>query len=176
MPSEKRELRKLLRLTIKTLALQEVRLSQLEHSFTPHIIIDEMSQSVQETKKEIVRLTKTISQKERAVLLKRMIRQVVNEEIDRAIELKKTKCIHCLHGRFYDEEGSAHTSLPVGSRRIQTIGCDKLRPSLRKGCRRFVEISTASTLGQYLNGITLLYEFGELVDQVNEIWEDYFLS
>jgi len=171
-----RELKKTIKLGIKALILQEVRLSQLEHSFTPHIIIDEMSRSVQETKREIVRLTKTMAQKERAVLLRRMIRQTVNEEIDRTIELRKTKCIRCLHGRFYDEEGSAHPSLPVGVHIAQTIGCDKLSPSLRKSCRRFVEISTASSIGQYLNGMTLLYEFRELIDEVDEIWEDYFLS
>jgi hypothetical protein len=176
MAVKNRELKKTIKLGIKALIFQEVRLSQLEHSFTPQIITDEMSQSVQETKREIVRLTKTIAQKERAVLLRRMIRQAIDQEIDEAIQVRKTRCIRCLHRRFYDEEGSAHPSLPVGSRRAQTIGCDKLRPSLRKSCRRFVEISTASSIGQYLNGIKLLYEFRELIDQVDEIWEDYFLG
>jgi hypothetical protein len=176
MAVKNRELRKTIKLGIKALIFQEVRLLQLEHSFTPQIVIDEISQSVQETKREIVRLTKSIAQKEKAVVLKRMIRQAIDQEIDEAIQLRKTRCIRCLHGRFYDEEGSAHPCLPVGSQRAQTIGCDKLSPSLRKSCRRFKEISTSSSLGQYLNGITLLYEFRELIDQVNEIWEDYFLG
>ena len=176
MVVKNRELKKTIKLGIKALIFQEIRLLLLEHSFTPQIVIDEISQSVQETKREIIRLTKTIAQKERAVLLRRMIRQAIDREIDEAIQLRKTRCIRCLHGRFYDEEGSAHPCLPVGSRRAQTVGCDKLRPSLRKSCRRFAEISTASSLGQYLNGITLLYEFRELIDQVDEIWEDYFLS
>jgi len=176
MVVKKRELKKTIKLGIKALIFQEVRLSQLGHSFTPQIVIDEMSQSVQETKREIVRLTKMIAQKERAALLRRMICQAIDEEIDEAIQLRKTRCIRCLHGRFYDEEGSAHPYLPVGSRRAQTIGCDKLSPSLRKSCRRFVEISTASSLSQYLNGISLLYEFRELINQVDEIWENYFLS
>jgi hypothetical protein len=175
MAVKDRELTKTIKLGIKALIFQEVRLSQLEHSFTPQIIIDEMSQSLQETKREIVRLTKTIARKERANLLKRMVHQAVNEEIDRAIELRKTKCIRCLHGRFYDEAGMDYVNLPINIR-AETIGCDKLRPSLRKSCRRFVEVSTASSIGQYLNGITLLYEFRELIDQVDEIWEDYFLS
>jgi hypothetical protein len=175
MVSEKRDLKKFLRLAIRTLTLQEIRLSQLEHSFTPHIIIDEVSQSVQETKREIVKLTRTIAQKERTVLLKRMIRQAIDQEIDQAIQLRKTRCIRCLHGRFYDEAGIDYVNLPIKTRAL-TIGCDKLRPSLRKSCRRFVEISTASSVGQYLNGITLLYEYRELIDQVDEIWEDYFLS
>ena len=176
MVVKRRELKKTIKLGIKALIFQEVRLSQLGHSFTPQIVIDEMSQSVQETKREIVRLTKMIAQKERAALLRRMICQAIDEEIDEAIQLRKTRCIRCLHGRFYDEEGSAHPYLPVGSRRAQTIGCDKLSPSLRKSCRRFVEISTASSLSQYLNGISLLYEFRELINQVDEIWENYFLS
>jgi hypothetical protein len=173
MVSEKRDLKKFLRLAIRTLTLQEIRLSQLEHSFTPHIIIDEVSQSVQETKREIVKLTRTIAQKERTVLLKRMIRQAIDQEIDQAIQLRKTRCIRCLHGRFYDEAGIDYVNLPIKTRAL-TIGCDKLRPSLRKSCRRFVEISTASSIDQYLNGITLLYEFRELIDQADEIWEDYF--
>jgi len=176
MVVKRRELKKTIKLGIKALIFQEVRLSQLGHSFTPQIVIDEMSQSVQETKREIVRLTKMIAQKERAALLRRIICQAIDEEIDEAIQLRKTRCIRCLHGRFYDEEGSAHPYLPVGSRRAQTIGCDKLSPSLRKSCRRFVEISTASSLSQYLNGISLLYEFRELINQVDEIWENYFLS
>src|SRR4030042_6031294 len=102
MPLKEKELRETLKLGIQTLILYEVRLLRLERTFTPHIIIDEMSQSIQETKKEIAKLTKMMAQKERAVFLKKMIRRAVDEEIDRAIGLRKTKCIRCLHGRFYD--------------------------------------------------------------------------
>ena len=154
MPLKEKELRETLKLGIQTLILHEVRLLRLERSFTPHIIIDEMSQSIQETKKEIAKLTKTMAQKERTVFLKKMIRQAVDEEIDRAIELRKTKCIRCLHGRFYDEEGTAYVNLPVKTR-VEIIGCDKLRPSLRKSCRRFVEKSMAISLEDHLNEMTL---------------------
>ncbi|MGD0916476.1 MAG: hypothetical protein ABSB22_08460, partial [Thermodesulfobacteriota bacterium] len=99
MPPKEKELKEALELGIKVLILQEVRLLRLERSFTPHIVIDEMSHSIQDTKKEITKLAKSFSQKERATLLKRMIRQAVDEEIDRGIELRKTKCIRCLHGR-----------------------------------------------------------------------------
>src|SRR4030066_1619579 len=136
MASKKKELREVLRLGIKTLIIQEVRLLRLERSFTPHIIIDEKSHSIQYTKKEIVKLTKAMAQKERAALLRKMIRQAVDEEIDQAIQLRKTRCIRCLHGRFYDEAGTAHANLPVKTR-AEAVGCDKLRPSLRKSCRRF---------------------------------------
>jgi len=175
MPVEDKELREAIKLGIKTLIIQEVRLLRLEHSFAPHIIIDEMFQSIQWTKREIAKLAKAIAQKERTVLLKRMIRQAVDEEIDRAIQLRKTKCIRCLHGRFYDEEGTAHANLPLKTR-AKTIGCDKLQPNLRKSCRRFVETSMTASLDNYLNEITFLYEFREVLDRMEEIWKEYFLS
>ena len=172
MPIKDKELREAIKLGVKTLILQEVRLLRLERSFTPHVIVEEISHSIQDTKKEIVKLTKTMAQKERTVLLKKMIRQAVDEEIDRAIQLRKTRCIRCLHGRFYDDTGTAHVGLPVRTS-AEKIGCDKLRPSLRKSCRRFVEMSKAASLDQYLNEMTLLYEFRELIDRIEEIWKEY---
>ncbi len=173
MPVKDKELKEAIKVGIKTLILQEVRLLRLERSFTPHIIIDEMSQSIQYTKKEISKLVKPFGYKERAILLKRMIRQAVDEEIDQAIELRKTKCIRCLHGRFYNEVGTAHVTLPVKTR-AETIGCDKLQPSLRKSCRRFVEMSMAASLDNYLNEMTFLYEFRDVINRIEEIWKDYF--
>jgi len=175
MPVKEKELKKGIKMGIKTLILQEVRLLRLERSFTPRLIIDEISHSIQDTKKEIVKLTKAMAQKERAALLRKMIRQAVDEEIDQAIQLRKTRCIRCLHGRFYDEAGAAHVNLPVKTR-AQSIGCDKLRPSLRKSCRRFVEMPTAPSLDQYLNEMTLLYEFKDVINRIEEVWKDYFLS
>jgi hypothetical protein len=207
----KKDLRKTLKLGIKTLILQEVRLLRLERSFTPlespaiygedninkasipyrrrkvkassfltgftpTIIIDEMSQSIQDTRRELVKLTKGMGQKERTLLLKRMICQAVDKEIDRAIELRKTKCIRCLHGRFYDEAGTAHVNLPIGAHRVQTVGCDKLSPSLRKSCRRFVEISMGTSLDDYLNEITFLYEFRDIINRMEQTWKDYFIE
>ena len=175
MPASDKELRKAIKLGIKTLIIQEVRLLRLEHSFTPYIIVDEMSQSIRGTKREVVKLAKAMAQEERTLLLKKMIRQAVDEEIDRAIELRKTRCIRCLHGRFYDKAGTAHVNLPVESR-AEIIGCDKLRPTLRKSCRRFVETSQAASLENYLNEITLLYEFRELINRIEEIWKDYLTA
>ena len=173
MPAKDRKLREAMRLGIKTLIVQEVRRLRLERTFTPHFIVDEMSYSIQDTKNEIVRLTKAMAQKERAVLLKRMIRQAVDEEIDRAIRLRGTKCIRCLHGRFYDERGIPHLNLPTGTVEVRMVGCDKLQPSLRKNCRRFVETARGAFLEDYLNEITLLYEFRELIGRIEEIWKDY---
>jgi hypothetical protein len=176
MTMKGKELKEAMKLGIKTLILQEVRLLRFERSFTPHIVIEEMSRSIQETKRMIIKLTRAMDDREKNTLLKRMIRQAVDEEIDRAIELRKTKCIRCLHGRFYDEEGTAYLNLPIGIHRAQTIGCDKLRPDLRKSCKRFVEMATASSLDRYINEMTLLYEFRDLMDQIQEIWKDYFIQ
>jgi hypothetical protein len=173
MPVEKRELREALRLGTKTLILQEVRLLRLERTFTPHVIIEQMSQSIQETKKRIVKMAKPMPQKERTVLLKKMIREALDEEIDRGIQLRKVRCIRCLHGRFYDEAGTAHQNLPIGTSGIQAIGCDRMRPALRKECRRFVEQSMATSFEDYLNELTLLYEFSEVLDRIEEVWKDY---
>jgi hypothetical protein len=172
MAVKDRELKKAIKLGMKALIVQEVRLLRLEHSFTPRIMVDEVSRSIQDTKKEIARLAKAIAQKERAALLKRIIRQSVDEEIDRAIELRETRCIRCLHGRFYDEAGTAYVNLPTEAQ-VTTVGCDKLRPGLRKSCRRFVETSQAVSLEDYLNEITLLYKFRELIERIEEVWRDY---
>jgi hypothetical protein len=173
MPVKEKELKKAIKMGIKTLILQEVRLLRLERAFTPHVMIDDMSHSIRETKRMIIKLTRSMDNKERTILIKRMIRQAVDQEIDRAIELRKTKCIRCLHGRFYDETGTAHANLPVETR-AEIIGCDQLRPNLRKSCRRFVEVSVAASLDQYLNEMTLLYEFRDVINRIEEIWKDYF--
>ena len=173
MPVRDKELRKAIRLGIRTLILQEVRLLRLERAFTPNVMIDEMSQSIRETKRTIIKLTQSMEDKRRTVLLKRMIRQTVDQEIDRAIELRKTKCVRCLHRRFYDEAGTAYTNLPLETR-AASIGCDQIRPSLKKSCQRFVEMSGAASLDQYLNEMTLLYEFRDLINRMEEVWKDYF--
>jgi len=175
MHPRKNPLREGLKVGIRALILQEVRLLCLERTFTPHLIVDAMSQSIQESKRGIIKLTRTMDDKERTVLLKRMICQVVDEEIDRGIRLRGTKCIRCLHGRFYDETGTGHLNLPMGASKVQMIGCDKLQPALRKKCRRFVEIARSASLEDYLNEMTLLYEFRETIDRIHEIWRDYFL-
>jgi len=169
---QQKDLKKAIKIGVKTLVIQEVRLLRLEHAFTPAFIVAEMSHSIQETKREIAKLAKPLAQKERASLLRRMIRQAVDEEIDQAIEFRKNRCVRCLHGRFYDETGAAHESLPVKTR-AERIGCDQLRPNLRKSCRRFVQISTAASLDHYLNEMTLLYKFRDVIDQIEEFWKDY---
>lgn len=162
-----------MRLGIKTLVLQEIRLLRFERTFTPDIIMDEISRSIEDEKREIVKLTRMMGDKERANLFRRMIQQAVDQEIDRSIQLRKNRCLRCIHGRFYDRWETAYLNLPLDENLAQTIGCDQLRKPLKKTCRRFVETSIAHSLEDYLSEMTLLYEFREWVDQIQEIWKDY---
>lgn len=175
MPIEKKALREALRSAIEALINQEIRLLQLGRIDTPPFIVEEVSYSIMESKREVVKLTQSMARKEKMVLIKRRIRQAVDEEIDRAIRLRKNRCIRCVHGRFYDELGTPHMNLPIGIIRVQTIGCDKLQPSLRKRCRRFVEMIRATSLEDYLGEMALLYELREMFERFKEIWEDYLL-
>ena len=168
-----KELMEAIKLGVKTLILKEVRLLRFEQGLMPNLVTKEMSRSIEETKRTVIQLTRAMDQKKRTTLLKKIIRQALDEEIDRAVQLRKTKCIRCLHGRFYDEEGTAYFELPLGGHQAKTIGCDQLRPDLREKCKRFVEISIGSSLKSHLYEVTLLYEFREMMDRVEEIWKDY---
>jgi hypothetical protein len=172
MPIDK-ELRKVLRSGVKSLVLHEVRLQWMNQVSAPEIVRDEISRSLEETKREIVRLTRPLAYKERSPLLRRMFQQAVDEEIDRAIELRKNRCLRCTHGRFYDRSEAPYSNLPLNEDLAQAFGCDQLRPALRKTCRRYVETATAHPLEEYLDGIALLYEFREWIEQIEEIWKDY---
>ena len=175
MPPTKTDIRNALRMGIKTLIIQEVRVLQLERTYVPSFIIDEMARSIQEVKRHVISLVRLMPPKEGNTLIKRFIRQSIDEEIDQGIQVRKNKCIRCVHGRFYDELGTPHMNLPIGIIRVQTIGCDKLQPSLRKRCRRFVEMTRATSLEDYLGEMALLYELREMFERFKEIWEDYLL-
>lgn len=172
MPAEGKELKK----RVQRLVVQEIRLLQLEQSFTPQIIIDEISRSIQEIKSEMIRLTRGLSDKKRTTLLKEMIYQAIDEEIDHLVDLRKTRCIRCIHGRFYDDGGKAYIHLPLGDHRAQSIGCDEFRTDLRESCHRFVEIPFGSSWNHFLKEMTLLYEFRDWIDQIEEIWKDYLIK
>jgi hypothetical protein len=162
-------------LKIKALVFQEVRLLRLKQSFTPLIIIDEVSRSIYDTKRDIVRLTKYLSYKERNRILKRLIREVVDEEIDRAVQLRSNRCLRCIHGRFYDRSEKAYSTLPNDEELVEAFGCDRFRLSKWKKCRRFIEISTATPIEDYIVEMNILYEIRDMIDRINEIWKDYFL-
>lgn len=173
MPIDK-ALRDVLRLGIKALIHQELRSLRMGKEFAPEIVLEELSRSIMETKNEIVRLTRTLRYRERTTLLRKMMQQAVDEEIDRAIQFRQKRCLRCIHGRFYDHSEVAYFYLPSDEKLPRSFGCDQLRPALRKTCRRFVEASTAHSLEDYIAEIALLYEFRERVERIDEIWQEYF--
>jgi hypothetical protein len=169
MRSEKKELRQALKLAIKDLILQEVRLLQLEKSSPPAFILDEMARSIQEAKSQVMALVRLMPSKERDPLIKRLVRQSVDEEIDQAIRVRKTRCFRCLHVRYFDEVGSSHVNLPFGMERAHVIGCEITPAGIQ--CKTFTESSTAVSTEDYLNEIAFLYEVKEMFDQFEEIWD-----
>lgn len=168
------EIKEGLRSEIKSLVLYEIRLHRLKQTFTPEIMIDEISRFIEEIKREIVRLTRTMSYRERIFHLRRMIKEAVEEEIDRTIQLRQKKCLRCIHGRFYDESGNAFLNLPVNSTLIQTIGCEETTSDFEGDCKRFIERVSANSIEEYLEEVNLLYEFKEWIDHIEELWQDYF--
>jgi hypothetical protein len=176
MPLNKKELREALRLAIKTLIIQEGRVLQLERTYTPSFIIDEMARSIQEAKREIISLVRLMPSKERNALIKRLIRQSVDEEIDQGVQVRKNKCFRCIHVRYFDEEGSPYANLPIGIIQVQIMGCDEIRTASKDRCRRFAERARATSLEDYLSEMALLYELREMFKRFEEIWREYFLS
>lgn len=173
MPSEEREIKEALKFAIKGLILQEVRVLQLEQAPCPSFILDEMGRSIQEAKREIMGLVRFMHAQKRDMLIKRLIIQSVNEEIDQAIQMRKNRCLRCIHMRFYDEERTAHLGLPVRASQAQIIGCDQFRSASGARCRHFRETTRAISLDDYLDEMALFYELREMFDQFEEIWGDY---
>lgn len=170
-----RTLRRLLKKEIEVLVCQEVRCLKLRQICPPEIVRDGVAQSIQETKREIVRLIRSLDPRERDELLRRMIEETVDEEIDRAIELRRHRCLRCIHGRFYDRSDRPYRNLPPDEDLAHALGCDRIHPASSEPCSRFVEADTAS-LEDYLDEITFLYEFREMIEHLEELWRDYFLK
>jgi len=169
--SEKKQLREALRLAIKGLILQEVRVLQLKQSYPPGFVIDEMARSLQEAKREVMALVRLIPPKERNALIKRLIRQSVDEEIDQAIRVRKTRCLRCLHMRFFDEAGSSYDRLPFGKERARVIRCEVISSPAGIECRNFIEGPVATSVEDYLSEMAFLYEVKEVFDQFEEVWD-----
>jgi len=169
MPSEKKELRDALKSAIKGLIIQEVRALQLEQSNAPAFVLDQVVRSIREVKREIIGLVRLMHPKERNTLIKRLIRQSVDEEIDQAIQVRKTRCFRCLHVRYFDEAGLSHVNLPRGKGRARAMGC-QINPAGIQ-CQDFVERSYAISNPDYLNEMAFLYEVKEKSKEFDEIWD-----
>lgn len=173
MESRKKELREALKLVVKNLVLQEVRVIQLGQSSTPPFVLDEMVRSIEEAKRQVMTLVRWLPPREREVLVKRLIRQSVDEEIDQAIRVRQKRCFRCVHVRYFDEEGAPHSRFPVGGERAQVVGCEMISSPSGKECRSFVESSLAASLNDYLDEMSNLYEVKEMFERFERIWEEY---
>jgi hypothetical protein len=135
-----------------------------------------MARSLQEAKREVISLIRLIPSKEREALIKRLIRQSIDEEIDQGVRVRKNRCFRCIHVRYFDDKGASHMNLPSGMRQAQTFGCDEVRTASEDRCQRFVETAGATPLEDYLSEMTLLYELREIFEGFEEIWKDYFIK
>jgi len=171
--ARKKDTKTSLKSAIQNLITQEIRFLQLERNLTPSFVSESVSSSVEEAKKEVMRTAQGMDQEERAELTKKMIGEVIDEEIEQAIQLRKTRCFRCVNIRFYDEKGAPHLNLPIGTRRVEIIGCEETDREDRERCQHFVETSMAISLEDYLGDMAILYELREMVNQFKEIWEDY---
>jgi len=173
MPRGKRELTEELKPALRVLILQEVRLLQFEQSLAPTFILNEIARSIQDAKREVSGYLRLISRDERDRLLRRMLRQVLNEEIDRTVEGRKTRCLRCVNIRYVDRTGTRHGAFPLGEKRAVSVGCVVNRQTPGMHCKHFTERLTAVSLEDHLGGVALLYELREMFDQMTQLWEEY---
>ena len=172
MAKEKRELTEALKPRIKVLILQEVRLHQLEQTLSPRFMTEELTRSIQEVKRQVSELVRLMAQEERNALIKKIIQQSLEEEIDRAADLRRNRCLRCVRVRYVSKGGANHSDLPHGRElRAYKIGCviEGQAPGIH--CAHFSESSGGVSLGGYLEQMTLLYELREMFDEMDEIWE-----
>ena len=175
MRSNKKEFKEALKSTIENLVIQEIRLLQLARTHTPPFMLEEMAVSIKESKREVVLLAESLTQRERASLIKRMVREAVEEEIERTVQHRGNPCLHCVHLRYYDWELNPHATFPVGMGQARAIGCDQLQAVSRVRCERFVETSGAISVMDYVEEMNLLYEMREMFKKMKEIWEEYLI-
>lgn len=174
--SEKKEIRETLKSSIDTLVCQEIRLLQLSRVHAPSFVVEDVSFLIRESKREVMDLTDSLAAKERSTLLKKMIREAVEEEIERTIQHRGISCLRCSHMRYYDSELHPHDQLPMGANRAWVIGCDQLQPVSRIRCERFAEALGALSVMDYVEEMALLYEVREMFKKMKEIWEEYLLN
>jgi len=173
MSRGKPELTEVLKPAVRVLILQEVRLLQFEESLAPPFILNDIARSIQEAKREISGYLRLMSRDERDRLLRRMLRQVLDEEIDRTVKWRETRCLRCVNIRYVDRAGTRHGVFPLGENRAVSVGCVVNRQSPGIHCKRFTERLTAVSLEDHLRGVALLYELREMFDQMTQLWEEY---
>lgn len=175
MRSNKKELKKALKSTIENLVVQEIRLLQLARTHTPPFILEEMADSIKESKREVLLLTESLAQTGKTTLIKKMIREAVEEEIERTVQHRGNPCLRCTHLRYYDWELEPHENFPTGISRAKAIGCDRLQVVSRVRCERFIENPGAISVMDYVDDMNALYEMREMFEKMKKIWEEYLM-
>ena len=173
MEERKKELRAALKSVIKGLVVQEARKAQLEQSYLAPFVLDEMVRSIEEAKRQVIALVRLMRPREREALIKRLIRQSVDEEIDQAIRVRQKRCFRCTHVRYFDEAGVPHATIPIRGGRARVIGCEMVSSPSGVECRTFIESRLAISLEDYLDDMSIFYDVKEMFDQFERIWEDY---
>ena len=168
-------MRKALKLAIETLVHQEVRLLRLGQMEAPTLVVQEVSYAIRESKRQVIDLTQSMAQKERVTLIKTLIQEAMDEEIERSLRMRKIRCLRCSHMRYYDHERTPYVNFPIGIHPVEVIGCDEIRPAGVE-CKRFVEKRGARSLGDHLDEMALLYELRETLLQIKKIWEEYLIN
>ena len=172
---EKKELKKALKLAIENLIGYEIRLLRSEQAYAPSFVVEEVTYAIRESKRQVIDLARSMPQKERATLIRKLIREAVDEEIERALRVRKVRCLRCTHMRYYDIEGTPYVNFPVGVRQAEVIGCDEIR-CVEDECRRFLEKKEALSLEDHLGEMALLYGLRETLLEMKKIWEDYLIN
>ncbi len=171
MPPKKKKLTEPLKRAIDTLIVQEVRLLQLEQACTPSFVIQDISRSIQEAKKQISDLALPMTERERGSFLKGAFLQSLDEQIERTTELRRNRCLRCVHVQYFDEEGSCCTDFPLGEACVHGIGCliDRQTPGIH--CKKFAQRRGGISLQDYLGEMTLLYGLRDMFEELEEIWD-----
>ena len=173
--SDRNQIRESLKTTIDGLVCTEIRLLQFGRIHAPSFILEGLSLSIRESKREVAGLTHSLTPKDRSALVKTMIREAVEEEIERAVQHRGIPCLRCSHLRYYDSELNPHDTLPVGAAaRAMAIGCDRLQTASRVRCERFAETLEALSVVDYVEEVSLLYEVRDMFKKMKEIWGEYF--
>ncbi len=176
MSRRKRTPRKELKSALKTLIVHEIRWMQMEKNSTPSLLLDEFIHTLREAKQRVIELVDPFGEETRISLIKRMMQEALDEEIDQAIERRRNRCLRCVHMRYYDRWGIPSTDLPVEPDWVDRIGCVLGGSSSEERCGHFIERLRAPSLSDYFNELTLLYELREMFQQFEKIWKDYFFK
>jgi len=173
MKSTKKELKDSLKPAIENLVCQETRLIHFKRMGAPAFVMEGTFDAIKELKRELVNLMQTVAQPERPGLIKQMIGEAVEEEIERTVQLRGNPCLRCTHLRYYDWEMNPHEEFPMGASPAKAIGCDEVQAVSLVRCERFIETAGAVSAEEYIDEMNLLYELREMFEKMKEIWEEY---